>query len=140
MRTQNQIETNYKSNRKPFNDKVGYVASRHNNWNGGWVVIYLAKEQGLDEMAGKYAVVCEMHSTILQTTSLPKARPLLKYPEFCEQCVATKKPMWELRIEHKQDEGFQQVAVFRTEAEARRAEKNWKTFKPFATEVCLEQI
>ena len=75
------------SNRKPFNDRAGYIASRRNVINRGWVVIYLAKEQGLDETAGKYAVVCETHNTILQTTSLPKARPCMKYPEFCETCM-----------------------------------------------------
>lgn len=74
------------STRKPYNEHAGYIASRRNEINRGWVVIYIAKEQGLDESAGKYAVVCESHNTILQTTSLPKARPLLKYPEFCEDC------------------------------------------------------
>jgi hypothetical protein len=74
------------SKRKPFNNHAGYIASRRNEINNGWVVIYLAKEQGLDKTAGKYAVVCETHNTIYQTTSLPKARPLLKYPDFCEDC------------------------------------------------------
>lgn len=128
------------SNKKPYNNKAGYIASRHNMWNDGWVVIYLAKEQGLDETAGKYAVVCETHNTILQTTSLPKARPCLKYPDFCEECVKTKHPMWELRVEWKENEGFHQIAVYRTQQEALRAEKNYKTFKPHATEVCLEQL
>ena len=76
------------SARKPYNDRAGYIASRHNLVNGGWVVIYLASAQGLDETAGKYAVVCETHNTILQTTSLPKARPNLKHPAFCEACMA----------------------------------------------------
>lgn len=77
------------SNRKPFNDKAGYIASRHNEINNGWVVIYLAKKQGIDESGGKYAVVCELHNTIVNTTSLPKARPLLKYPDFCTECKKT---------------------------------------------------
>ena len=46
------------SNRKPYNDRTGYVASRHNIVNNGWVVIYQAKEQGIDASGGKYAVVC----------------------------------------------------------------------------------
>lgn len=74
------------SNRKPYNNKAGYIASRRNEINRGWMVIYLSNEQGLDETAGKYAIVCETHNIILQTTSLPKARPLLKYPEFCNYC------------------------------------------------------
>ncbi len=75
------------SKRKPFNDRAGYVASRKNNINRGWVVIYIATQQGLDNSDGKYAVVCEKHSIICNTSSIPKARPFLKHPEFCEQCV-----------------------------------------------------
>jgi hypothetical protein len=55
--------------------------------NNGWVVIYLAKEQGLDDYSGKYVVVCELHATMINTTSLPLARPLLKFPDFCEECA-----------------------------------------------------
>jgi hypothetical protein len=75
------------SNRKPYNDKAGYIASRKNDINQGWVVLYIAAEQGLDVTDGKYAIVCETHSTILNTSSIPKARPFLKYPEFCELCM-----------------------------------------------------
>lgn len=71
------------SKRKPYNDCAGYIASRRNEINRGWVVIYVASEQGLDTSDGKYATVCEKHST----TSVPKARPFLKYPEFCEACM-----------------------------------------------------
>lgn len=74
-------------NRKPYNIKAGYIASRHNQINNGWVVIYLAKEQGLDDSQGKYAVSCELHNVLTFTSSLPKARPLLKVPDFCEECV-----------------------------------------------------
>lgn len=69
------------SNRKPYNDRAGYVASRHNLINNGWVVIYRAKEAQLDEDGGKYVVSCELHGTV------PKARPFLKIPEFCEDCM-----------------------------------------------------
>ena len=72
--------------RKPYNTRAGYIASRRNAVNRGWVVIYNAKEAGIDDAGGKYAVVCEEHGTILNTSSVPKARPLLKYPEFCEDC------------------------------------------------------
>lgn len=75
------------STRKPYNDRAGYVASRRNEINRGWVVIYVAAEQGIDDAGGKYAVVCETHSTILNTTSIPSARPCLKVPDFCEECM-----------------------------------------------------
>lgn len=75
------------SKRKPYNDCKGYVASRHNLINGGWVVIYRAAEQGIDVGEYKYAVVCEKHATILGVTSVAKGRSLLKYPEFCEECM-----------------------------------------------------
>lgn len=81
------IPTNPTSKRKPFNNLAGYIASRHNNINGGWVVIYLAVEQGLDIEAGKYAVVCETHNTVCNVTSMKLARPFLKVPEFCEECM-----------------------------------------------------
>ena len=74
------------SKRKPFNDCAGYIASRHNLINSGWVVIYLAEAQGFDPADGKYLVVCELHHTNLQTASLRLARPLLKYPDFCDEC------------------------------------------------------
>ena len=80
--------TSEKSKRKPYNNYAGYIASRRNLLNNGWVVIYEAALQGLDIDSGRYAVVCETHNTILQTTSLPKARPLLKYPDFCESCAS----------------------------------------------------
>ena len=75
------------SNRKPYNNKAGYIASRHNLINNGWVVIYLAEAQGFDPKDGKYLVSCELHNTNTQVTSLPKARPCLKYPDFCEECM-----------------------------------------------------
>lgn len=73
------------SNRKPFNDEAGYIASRHNEINNGWVVIYEATKQGLD-VDGKYAVVCKKHGNITGASSLPSARPLLKVPDFCAEC------------------------------------------------------
>ena len=75
------------SKRKPYNSRAGYVASRHNKVNNGWVVIYRAAEQGMDASDGKYAVVCEMHATICNVSSIPKARSFLKLPEFCEYCM-----------------------------------------------------
>jgi hypothetical protein len=82
---------NQVSARKPYNDNAGYIASRHNEINNGWVVIYVAAEQGIDVGDNKYAVVCELHSTICGFTSVPKARPRLKFPDFCEECMADAK-------------------------------------------------
>lgn len=79
--------TGESSNRKPYNDRAGYIASRRNEINRGWIVIYEASEQGLD-VDGRYAVVCETHNTVCGTTSIPKARPFLKIPEFCEPCMS----------------------------------------------------
>lgn len=93
------------SKRKPYNNKAGYVASRRNDINQGWVVIYVAADQGIDTSDGKYAVVCEKHSTICNTSSIPKARPFLKRPEFCEECMseARGKETYELsRVTHAQ--------------------------------------
>ena len=78
---------NPNSKRKPYNNLAGYVASRRNIVNQGWVVIYKASEQGLDESGGKYVVVCETHNTLVNVTSLKLARPLLKVPDFCEECM-----------------------------------------------------
>ena len=79
------------SKRKPFNNSIGYVASRHNLINGGWVVIYVAKEQGLDDSDGKYAISCELHHVLTNAPSVLKARRFLKYPEFCESCMSDMK-------------------------------------------------
>lgn len=74
------------SNRKPFNDRAGYVASRKNQITGTSNVIYVASEQGID-VDGKYAVVCEGHATMTGATSVPKARVLMKNAAaFCVDC------------------------------------------------------
>ncbi|MBI4397292.1 MAG: hypothetical protein HY548_09365 [Elusimicrobia bacterium] len=76
------------SRRKPYNEYAGYVCSRRNQINGGWVVIYKAEEAGLDPAGGPWVAVCETHKTVCNTASLPKARPFLKIPEFCEECMS----------------------------------------------------
>ena len=78
------------SKRKPHNEDAGYIASRRSGLNRGWVVIYYAKEQGLDDTDGKYAVVCQTHNSIVNTTSLPKARFAMKSVDFCEKCMEAK--------------------------------------------------
>ena len=68
----------------------GYIAKRMNpNVLGGKVVIYIATEQGIDADGNKYAVVCDAHSKIGGTTSLPMARVMMKEPKlFCKSCWA----------------------------------------------------
>lgn len=104
------------SNRKPYNDKAGYVASRHNMINNGWVVIYVAKEQGLEDEAGKYAVVCELHKTLTFVTSIPKARPMLKCPDFCEDCMKDYKPQTlntaDKAVQHEYEAWAEKEAVY----------------------------
>lgn len=76
--------------RKPFNDKVGYIASLRSGAGRGWVVIYEAEAQGIDPAGGRYAIVCETHSTIAKATSLPTARGIMKAVDFCEACMAAR--------------------------------------------------
>ena len=77
-------------NRKIHSHEAGYIAERMNPFiDGQKVVIYLAKEQGLDVGAYKYAVVCDAHGTLCGTSNVPDARLLMKRPDnFCEECQA----------------------------------------------------
>ena len=75
------------SKRKPYNDCLGYVASRHNLVNGSWAVIYKAAEADLDPSGGPWVCVCEEHHTLCNFTSLKKAREHLPYVDWCEECM-----------------------------------------------------
>lgn len=75
--------------RADLKQNAGFMAARQNDVTGGWVTIYVAAAQGIDVGEGnKYAVVCEEHGTILGTNSLRVARPTMRYPEFCDACMA----------------------------------------------------
>lgn len=76
------------SNRKPYNDCAGYVASRRHPVHRGWLVILKAEEAGLDTAGGPWVVSCETHHTLRNHTSLSKARDSMKSPDFCEACEA----------------------------------------------------
>jgi hypothetical protein len=77
------------SNRKRHSHEAGYIAERLNPCApGAKVVIYRAAEQGIDVDGLPYAVVCDAHATICGASSIPKARVLMKWPEFCEDCMA----------------------------------------------------
>ena len=75
------------SNRKPYGDLAGYKCSRRNVVNRHWVVICEAEAQGLDGDGQRWAVMCMEHSTVTFMPSVAKARPLLKVPDFCEECM-----------------------------------------------------
>lgn len=75
------------SKRKPYNDMAGYVCSRRNEVNRNWVVICDAAEQGLDTDGGRWVVLCIEHGTLVNVTSVKLGRPLLKIPDFCEECM-----------------------------------------------------
>lgn len=79
---------NIMSNRKPFNDRTGYVASKKNPITGISNVIYVASEQGIDA-DGKYITICEGHKQMVSSTSIPKARIDMKdASQWCSGCQA----------------------------------------------------
>ncbi len=74
------------SNRKPFNDRAGYVASKINPLTDISNVIYIASEQGIDSDK-KYITVCEAHHTMVSSASIPLARIDMKdASKWCETC------------------------------------------------------
>jgi len=75
-------------NRKQHNEDAGYIAEHMNPYAPGTkVVIYWAKEQGIDTGDAKYAVVCDVHGCIVGETNLPSARASMKAPDnFCGGC------------------------------------------------------
>lgn len=72
------------SQRKPYNINAGYIAGR--KFNSAYIVIYNAKEAGMDVGEKKYAVVYETHHRLMGATSVPKSREIMKNPDFCEGC------------------------------------------------------
>lgn len=78
-------------NKKIHSKDAGYIAERTNIFTGKKNVIYLAEEQGLDFVSGKYAVICDEHSTIIHTSNLLDARILMKdSTQFCDGCQKIK--------------------------------------------------
>ena len=78
--------------RKVHNKEAGYIAERTNPYFAKTkVVIYNAEQQGMDATAGKYIVVCDAHGTLVNETSVPRARLSMKDPSnFCDECRAIK--------------------------------------------------
>ena len=78
--------------RKPHNNNVGYVCEVKNKMTHGWVVIY-DKDKGFDaDTNDRYVIVCELHHSFTTTTSMPKAREIMKAVDFCEECMQVIKP------------------------------------------------
>lgn len=69
---------------RPYNENAGYLAE--GQYNGADIVFYNAEKAGMD-VDGKYAVVCETHNCLVGTTSMPKAREIMKCPDFCQDCM-----------------------------------------------------
>lgn len=84
------------SARKPHSDFAGYVAELRNRYSGGHTIISdckLAVEQGVQlaenwtRRVGRYQVLCNEHSQLVYTKSLPVARGCMKDPTiFCTVC------------------------------------------------------
>lgn len=86
------------SKRKPHNENAGYIAERQ--YNGAHIVIYNALDQGISLSSGqKYAIVCEKHHCVTGATSVPKAREVMKFPDFCEECMGISDPNLENRTD-----------------------------------------
>lgn len=86
---------------KPGKHLAGYVTSlrsgpllppRKRTWSPrpwrGWVVVYDASKNDLDEEDGRWVAVCETHGTVVSHSSLKDARSTMKSgsTEFCDEC------------------------------------------------------
>jgi hypothetical protein len=70
-----------------FNDLAGCVVQRKNRITGLLVGLYNAGQAGMDEESGKWATVCETHSTICNHETLAAAKSHLADPTmWCEEC------------------------------------------------------
>jgi hypothetical protein len=68
---------------------VAGLKHRARNRESGTVTsVYDAEVQGMDPESGKYAVVCEDHSTCVNVDTLRLAVEVARYPaaNFCEVC------------------------------------------------------
>ena len=77
--------------RKPHRDFAGYVTERRNPYSGGHTIILDARNGGDwagSEEDGRWIVLCNEHSTLVQTTSRPGAQGAMEAVDFCEACMA----------------------------------------------------
>lgn len=97
-----------RSSRKIYSGNAGYIAQK--KFNGAYIVIYLASEAGIDT-GTKYAVSCETHNCVVGATSLPKARAIMKSPDFCELCVSTEQTEAEVAPERVEEKPAKRVKI-----------------------------
>jgi hypothetical protein len=71
----------------PHAGDAGHVRTRFNPVTSGFVTLYAADEAGIDVAPDRYAVLCQLHATIVGVRSKAAARDFLTFPEFCEECV-----------------------------------------------------
>jgi hypothetical protein len=84
------------SNRKPFNDRLGYVASRRNYLSGGYTTIFDCRKaadagepivRDYIEEGGRYVITCEEHGRLVYSPHLDAARAEMADPTgFCMLC------------------------------------------------------
>lgn len=74
----------------PFKKYAGYRARKKNSYTGNYNVLYDGDTQQLDTSDGKWVTVCEEHGTVLNHTTLAKAKKFLEEAEWCEKCMAIK--------------------------------------------------
>lgn len=70
----------------PHKHNAGFVKGYFNIINGAWYSLYRAGDQGLDTSNGKWATVCEKHSTICIHRTYRLADSHLSGGEYCEEC------------------------------------------------------
>lgn len=70
-----------------FEELAGYVARARGVGGVGWVVVYRAAAQGVDVGGLRYAVSCEMHSTVVGDATRASALESMRRPDnFCDEC------------------------------------------------------
>lgn len=71
----------------PHAGDAGHIRSRFNPVTSGWLTLYDADEQGIDVKPDRFAVLCQLHGTMVGARSKAFAASFLTFPEFCEECV-----------------------------------------------------
>ena len=79
------------SARKACSGWAGYVAQRKNALSKGYNVIVDTRKGGdwaaCEDDGGRYVIICDAHSTLVQSTNLPGARASMKdATNFCDDC------------------------------------------------------
>ena len=84
--------------RKPHMWWAGYQTERKHADLGTYAVVVDAREAGLDDAGGRWAIICTRHNTIFNTTSLKLARMFMRSgpPEWCDYCNGFEYPWPEL--------------------------------------------